>query len=115
MNKIKHLLLLVLFCTVGISAFAQKGARISGTVTSDAEGPLIMVNVTERDKNNRIIEATMTDFEGNFSMVVKNTANELEISYIGYKTQRLKIGTRTVFNVNMVEDKILDEVVIEAE
>ena len=35
----------------------------------------------------------MTDFEGNFSMVVKNTANELEISYIGYKTQRLKIGT----------------------
>ena len=115
MNKIKHLLLLVLFCTVGISAFAQKGARISGTITSDAEGPLIMVNVTERDKNNRIIEATTTDFEGNFSMVVKNTANELEISYIGYKTQKLKIGTRTVFNIKMVEDNIIDEVVIEAE
>ena len=115
MNKIKHLLLLVLFCTVGVSAFAQKGARISGTISSDSEGPLIMVNVTERDKSNRIIEATVTDFEGNFSMVVKNVSNELEVSYIGYKTQRLPIGSRTVFNIKMVEDNIMDEVVIEAE
>ena len=115
MNKIKHLLLLVLFCAVGVSASAQKGARISGTISSDSEGPLIMVNVTERDKNNRIIEATVTDFEGNFSMVVKNVSNELEVSYIGYKTQRVPIGSRTVFNIKMVEDKVLDEVVIEAE
>lgn len=115
MNKINNLLLLVLFCIVSISAFAQKGARISGTISSDSEGPLIMVNVTERDKNNRIVEAAVTDFEGNFSMVVKNTANELEISYIGYKTQKIKIGTRTVFNIKMVEDNVLDDVVIEAQ
>ncbi len=114
MNKIKHLLLLAMCCMLGTSAFAQKGARISGTIHSDAEGPLIMVNITERDKSNRIIEATVTDFEGNFSMVVKNTANELEISYIGYKTQRIPIGSRTVFDIKMVEDKVLDEVIIEA-
>ena len=115
MDKIKHLLLLAFCCTLGVSAFAQKSARISGTITSDSEGPLIMVNVTERDKNNRIIEATVTDFEGNFSMIVKNTANELEVSYIGYKPQRIKIGTRTVFNIKMVEDNMLDDVVIEAQ
>ena len=73
-----------------------------------------MVNITERDKSNRIIEACATDFEGNFSMVVKNTSNVLEISYIGYKTQRLEIGSRTVFNVKMVEDNIIDEVEIVA-
>ena len=114
MIRIKHLLLLVLFCCFNSAVFAQKGARISGTVSSDAEGPLIMVNITERDKSNRIIEACATDFEGNFSMVVKNTSNVLEISYIGYKTQRLEIGNRTVFNVKMVEDNIIDEVVITA-
>ena len=114
MNKIKHLLLLALCCMLGTSAFAQKGARISGSIYSDAEGPLIMVNITERDKNNRIIEAAVTDFEGNFSMVVKNISNELEISYVGYKTQRLPIGSRTVFDIKMVEDKVLDEVIIEA-
>lgn len=115
MIKIKHLFLLVLFCFAGSGAFAQKSARISGTVTSDSEGPLIMVNITERDNSNRIIEACVTDFEGNFSMVVKNTSNVLEISYVGYKTVRLEIGDRTVFNVNMVEDMMLDVVDIVAE
>ena len=114
MIKIKHLLLLVLFCTLSSAVFAQKSARISGTITSDAEGPLIMVNITERDKSDRIIEACATDFEGNFSMVVKNTSNVLEISYIGYKTQRIEIGSRTVFNIKMVEDNILEDVVIVA-
>ncbi len=114
MIKIKNLLLLVLFCFLSSAAMAQKGARISGTITSDAEGPLIMVNVTERDNSNRIINHCATDFEGNFSMVVKSTANELEITYIGYKTQRLAIGSRTVFNVKMVEDNILDEVQVVA-
>ena len=74
-----------------------------------------MVNITERDPSNRIIEACVTDFEGNFSMVVKNTSNVLEISYVGYKTQRIEIGSRTVFNVKMVEDGMLETVEIVAE
>ena len=115
MIKIKHLFLLVLFCFASSSVFAQKSARISGTVSSDAEGPLPMVNITERDPSNRIIEACVTDFEGNFSMVVKNTSNVLEISYVGYKTQRIEIGSRTVFNVKMVEDGMLETVEIVAE
>ena len=114
MIKIKHLFLLVLFGTLCSAAYAQKGARISGTVSSDAEGPLIMVTITERDKSDRIIEYSTTDFEGNFSMVVKNTSNYLEIAYIGYKTQRLEIGDRTVFNVKMEEDNVLTEVEIVA-
>lgn len=114
MIKTKYLLLLALLFCFGTASFAQKGARISGTVTSDAEGALIMVNITERDNSNRIIEACTTDFEGNFSMVVKNTSNVLEISYVGYKTQRLEIGNRTVFNIKMVEDNVLDVVDIVA-
>ena len=114
MIKIKQLFLLVLFSTLCSTAFAQKGARISGTVSSDAEGPLVMVTVTERDKSNRIIEYTTTDFEGNFSMVVKNTSNYLEIAYIGYKTQKLEIGDRTVFDIKMVEDNVLDAVEVVA-
>lgn len=114
MIKIKHLFLFVLFSTVCCTAYAQKGARISGTVTSDAEGPLIMVTITERDKSDRIIEYATTDFEGNFSMVVKNTSNYLEVAYIGYKTQRLEIGERTFFDIKMVEDNVLTEVEIVA-
>ena len=114
MIKIKQIFLLVLFGTLCTTAYAQKGARISGTVSSDAEGPLVMVTITERDKSDRIIEYTTTDFEGNFSMVVKNTNNYLEIAYIGYKTQKLEIGDRTVFDIKMIEDNVLDAVEITA-
>lgn len=106
--------MLALCCMVGTAAFAQKSARISGKVYSDSEGPLMMVNVTERDNSDRIIEAALTDMEGNFSMVVKNTSNHLEISYIGYKTQKLEIGAKTFFEVKMIEDNVIDEVVIVA-
>ena len=73
-----------------------------------------MVTVTERDKSDRIIEYATTDFEGNFSMVVKNTSNYLEVAYIGYKTQKLEIGDRTVFDIKMEEDNVLDAVEIVA-
>lgn len=114
MIKIKQILLLALCCVAVSTAYAQKSARISGNVSSDSEGPLMMVNITERDNSDRIIEAAQTDMEGNFSMIVKNTSNRLEISYIGYKTQKLEIGSRTVFNIKMVEDNIIEEVVITA-
>ena len=115
MIRIKHLLLLVLLCSLGSTAFAQKGTRISGNVFSDSEGPLFMVTVTERDNSDRVISATQTDMEGNFSLVVRNTKNELMIEYMGYKTQRLAIGTRTVYKVKMAEDNVFDAVEIVAE
>lgn len=114
MIKLKQLFMLAICCLTATSLMAQKSARISGNIYSDSEGPLIMVNVTERDANDRIIEAAVTDFDGNFSMVVKNTNNHLVISYMGYKTQKLEIGSRTVFNVKMVDDNALEEVVIVA-
>lgn len=80
MIKTKYLLIFALCCILGTAtAFAQRSARISGNISSDAEGPLMMVNVTERDKNDRIIEATVTDMEGNFSMVVKNTRDRKSV------------------------------------
>ena len=73
-----------------------QGVRISGTLT-DREGPVMMGNVVERDANNRIVSATQTDFNGNFSMQIKNTKNKLVFSYVGDKTKVVNIGTQTVF------------------
>ncbi len=103
MSRMKHLFLTLLFCLAAVSVSAQKGVRISGIVNSDTEGPLMMVNITERDKDNRIINATTTDSNGRFSMVVKSTDNYLQMSYVGYKTVRMPIGSRRVFNVTMPE------------
>ena len=113
MIKIKYLLLLLL-CFCASWARGQNGHMISGNIYCDSEGPLIMVNVVEMDKNNRIVEAATTDMSGNFSMRIKNPENKLHISYIGFKTQVLPIGSRTVFKVKMIEDTVLDVVEIKA-
>lgn len=100
MNNIKYLLTLAL-CFCFSVAFAQK--RISGHVGSQ-DGPVIMANVCEVDNNGRIVMATQTDANGNFTMTVKNPNNKLQVSYIGYATKRVPIGATTSFKIQL-EDK----------
>ena len=110
-NKIKYLLLAA-FAMVSAFASAQ-GIRISGTVMAP-DGPVMMCNVTERDANNRIVSASQTDINGNFSMEIKSTANKLQVSYIGYKTKTVPIGNKTVFDIEMEDQQTLKEVVVVA-
>ena len=53
------------------------GSMISGEVTNE-DGPLQMVSVTERDRNNRIVAQSVTDINGNFALRVVNPDNKLE-------------------------------------
>ena len=82
-TKIKIVFTLLL-CLVAQMIYAQ-GKVISGTV-EDAMGPVMLANVTERDANDRIVNATQTDMMGNFSMEIKRTKNMLVVSYVGSKT-----------------------------
>lgn len=113
MNKIKFIITtIVLFFCVS-SAFAQQ-RRITGVVTDDFGG-VAMANVVERDNNNRIVEACVTDINGNFSMVIKNPKDKLVVSYIGMKTHTEVIGTtKTKFNIHLVDANTLQEVVVKA-
>ena len=105
--------LIFVICQLSIvNSFAQE-ARISGTV-SDSFGPVMMCNVVEVDGNNRNISFAQTDLNGNFSMAVKNTKNKLKISYVGYKTQILPIGTRTRFDIKLQDATQIKEVTITA-
>ena len=97
--NMKKIFITALICVVAQLAMAQ-GIRISGTL-SDADGPIMMGNVTERDANNRIVSATQTDFNGNFSMQVKSTKNKLVFSYVGDKEKVITIGNQTTFKVKL--------------
>ena len=108
-------ILIISFFNVLLFPLASQAqeVRISGTV-SDAMGPVMMCNVVEIDGNNRNVSYTQTDFNGNFAMTVKNTKNKLRISYVGYKTVTLPIGTRTKFNITMQDQTTLKEVQVVA-
>ena len=111
--KIRALLLTVLMTICSNAALAQ-GIRISGTVTDDF-GPVMMANVVERDGNNRILNATTTDFNGNFTMSIKSPKNKLEISYVGLEKHSETIGNKKVFKIFMQSKTQLQEVVVKAQ
>lgn len=87
----------------------QAKKRINGRIVDSAGESVIGVNVLEKGTTNGVI----TDFDGNFSLNVSVGAT-LEISYIGYVTQTIKITSQTsTLNVVLKEDtEVLDEVVV---
>ena len=63
--------------------------KISGVVR-DEKGPLKAATVCEIDEKGRIVEAVITDANGNFTMKFKNKKDKVRISYVGYDIKRLK-------------------------
>lgn len=66
----------------------------------DTKGePIIGATVMIKGTSN----GTITDFDSNFTLDVAQ-GEEIEISYIGYKTQIVKPGNRTVLSITLLED-----------
>lgn len=107
----KRIILSVVLALMSIGIYAQS-RRISGTVI-DPQGPVMMANVTERDANDRIVSASQTDINGNFSMEIKSPNNKLVITYVGDKTKTLTIGSKETFEIKLdADDHTLTEVVV---
>ena len=85
-------------------------SRISGTVSDDID-VLPGASVAEVDASNRVVNATVTDMNGNFVLPIKSAKNQLRISFMGYKTQQLPINKAT-FKITMQDaTKQMKEVV----
>lgn len=87
-NKKTLLLLLALFSfTV---AFSQQRAVIRGRVIDKADKtPVIGANIIEYDKDNRVINGTICDVNGNFVLEMKNINNTVRVSIIGYTAKTI--------------------------
>ena len=89
----------------------QVGIRVSGTVLDKEKNPLPGVNITVVGQAD--FAGTITDMDGHFYINVESKESELEISYVGFKTQRVKVGNNINFNVILEEDvETLEEVVV---
>ena len=91
--------LLVCCLAVALAVNAQGITSVSGTV-SDSFGPVAGAAVVEVDASNRNISATVTDFNGNFTLKIKSPQNKLKFSYVGMKPQTLPINKR-VYNITL--------------
>lgn len=87
----------------------QKGKTVKGVVKDDAGDPVIGAAV--RLKGEAV--GTTTDIDGKWSLEGLSESSILEISFIGYATQEIKVGKQREIIVMLKEDtQALEEVVV---
>lgn len=103
----KQFLLLLFFGVISLTANAQ--VSVSGVVTDAMNEPLPGISIAVENGTT----GTITDLDGKYTITVPNSNSTLIFSFIGYKTQKITVGSRTVINVTLLEDiATLDEVVV---
>ena len=116
MKFFKLSVLIILFTLFQVAAYSANDSekavmqiRVTGTVV-DAEGlPLPGVTILVKE----IQQGTVTDAEGKYSINVRGEYTVLTFSFVGYTTQDIVVGNRTIIDVTMSEDtQQLDEVVV---
>ena len=93
-------------------ASAQKAGDVISGVVSDKEGPMALVNVTQRDSLDRIVAKSITDREGKFTFPLLNPGNTIKVTYLGYEPVNLPIN-KLYFEIKMKDLGDLPPVVIE--
>ena len=81
----------------------QERGIIRGVI-KDENGPLTMVNVTERNALNQILSHSITDIEGNFVMRIQNPDDILLIHYPGYYNVSTELSGST-YEITLREDR----------
>ncbi len=100
---------LVLLLVSCLTAFAQ-GIQIKGTIVDEQGETIIGASVVV--KGNASV-GSISDFDGNFTLEVPSENSVVVISYIGMKTQEIKVGNKRTFNITLEEDRSeLNEVVV---
>lgn len=86
----------------------NKRIKAIGKVVDDAGEPIIGATIREQGTTN----GTVTGIDGGFSLDVADNVN-LEISYIGYETRKIRAQQGKKLDITMREDaNVLDEIVV---
>ncbi|SHK48019.1 SusC/RagA family TonB-linked outer membrane protein [Xylanibacter ruminicola] len=102
----KPLMALFLLCLFPMGALAQ--SLVKGTVNDEAGEPVIGATVKVQGTN----IGAITDFNGNFQIQAASNAT-LNISYVGYVPQSIKVAGKTNITVVLKEDaQMLNDVVV---
>tara|TARA_R110002096_G_scaffold390415_2_gene584929 strand:+ start:1313 stop:4360 length:3048 start_codon:yes stop_codon:yes gene_type:complete len=106
MMKKKLTFLLFVLCMAG---YSQSQINLSGTVKDSEGNPLPGANILVVNSN----IGTSSDFDGNFILNNINSNAEISFSYVGYKTQILRLNNKTELNIILEFDSnYLDEIVV---
>ncbi len=89
------------------TAFGQ--STVTGTVyDADSGEPLIGAYILAVGTQS----GTVSDIDGAYSLTLPAGVTEIELSYTGYATQRIPVGTQTVIDIRMQSGQQLEEIVV---
>ena len=95
--------------TMGTEIVQQQAVTITGVVKDKSGEPIIGANILEKGTSNGVI----TNVDGEYTLKVKGANSVLIVSYIGYKSQEIAVGSQRKIDVTLVDDtELLDEVVV---
>ncbi len=104
----RKIILFTLFLGMTITGYAQK---LTGTVVDQHNDPVPGANVVVKETQ----QGTITDFDGKFSIDVKEFPVTIEVSFVGYKPEKITLnGPKTLKIVLKENNEFLDDVVVTA-
>ena len=93
MKMAKKAIILLLTLGIVIQAFPQQRKIIRGRIIDKGDKiAVIGANVIEYDKENRIINGTISNVNGDFVLEMRSSENIIKISVIGYNTTEIDIN-----------------------
>lgn len=106
---IKKIHLLFLFMLLVAGAISAQTISIEGQISDESGEPVFGATL----KDNLSDAGTITDINGHFQITVMSDKSELTVSFVGMKTQVIKVGGNIYFDIKMVSSNIgLDELVV---
>ena len=102
---------LFLLMTIGLVSLSMAQVSVSGTVVSKTDRtPIPGAYVVLKGQS---VISTITDFDGNFVLELKQDKGTLEITYLGYQTQSIDFSGNQKLTIALKEESnSLEEVVL---
>ena len=95
---------------IAVGQEVAKPHIVKGTVLDQNGKPMAGVGVIIPTT----LQGVVTDIEGKYE-IKATPVQELQFSFLGYKTEQVKVGTRTTINISMVEEaQAVEQVIVTA-
>lgn len=115
--KLKINLICILLLGIIYSSNAQQKNIIRGRVIDQSDKTTIVgANIVEYDSEDRVINGTTTNIDGDFVLQMTNPSHVVRISVIGYKTKNIEVDPSKIIIVQLESSDVsLGEVTVTAE
>ncbi len=99
-----------------LEGYSQQSRIIRGRVTDGSDKTAVIgANIIEYDAEERIINGTISDVNGDFILEMKDLSHKVRVSVIGYETLEITPDPGTVMSIELAPSNVeLEEVTITA-